>query len=216
MIKITVDVTALQEAIKDLDRQTRQATATALTRTAINARRAIVDEMQSVFDRPTPWTLNSLKVRPATRDNLVAEVGFKEFGGTPPSKYLSPQILSGERELKRMEVLLNNVGILPTGMFIAPGQGADLDQYGNISTGQIVKILSYFSALRDSLQNMNKRRKSFGARRDDQYFVGGTGAALHLKPGIYRRYTDGRVLPVLMFVKSPHYNLMDSLILEIL
>ena len=37
-------------------------------------------EMQHVLDRPTPFTLNALRLWPARADNLVAKVAFRDDG----------------------------------------------------------------------------------------------------------------------------------------
>ena len=46
------------------------AMAKALTQSAIQAQTDIVQAMTQVFDRPTPHTLNSTYVIPATKDRL--------------------------------------------------------------------------------------------------------------------------------------------------
>ncbi len=37
---------------------------------------------------------------------------------------------------------MRQAGVLPGGMFWVPGSAAKMDRYGNISTGQIVQIVS--------------------------------------------------------------------------
>jgi hypothetical protein len=64
-----------------LDAQQRQmpfAVALALTRTAQDVKRAEQAEMRGVFDRPTPFTLNSLFTKPATKQSLEARVWVKD------------------------------------------------------------------------------------------------------------------------------------------
>lgn len=65
----------------------------AMTRTAQAVRDVQLTEMRRVFDRPTPYTMNSLFVQPATKRRPQAAVGFKEFAGkgTPAWKYLGPR-----------------------------------------------------------------------------------------------------------------------------
>ena len=52
----------------------------------------IIIAMQLVFDRPTPYTLNSTFVSPATKTKLKAEVKLKDESakGLPATKYLAP------------------------------------------------------------------------------------------------------------------------------
>ena len=43
-----------------------RAAAIALNESLVIAKDAVVEEMRRVFDRPTPWTLNSMRVRRAS------------------------------------------------------------------------------------------------------------------------------------------------------
>ena len=120
----------------------------AVNRTAKLVKQAEIDKMRAVFDRPTPYTLNSLYVKPGTKANPSAYVWLKydTFKGTPAEKYLLPQIDGGSRSHKRFERALQGVGAMPTGYYCIPGKFAQMDNYGNWSRGQIIKILSYFRA----------------------------------------------------------------------
>lgn len=74
-MKITMEVHGLTEVQKALTerfspRRLNAVMATALTRTAQDVREAVRQELPRVFDRPTPYTLNSLFVRPATAQRL--------------------------------------------------------------------------------------------------------------------------------------------------
>src|SRR2546425_1644501 len=77
------------------------ATAQAINETAKAVVADEYHEMVDVFDRPTPYTLNSLYRLTATKDNLRAIVALKDnpSGGTPADKYLNPQIHGGSRDL---------------------------------------------------------------------------------------------------------------------
>jgi len=77
MLELTITADAVN--LRSLDKQegnARFAAAIALTRTAKLARGAVVDEMKTVFDRPTRYTLNSTYVLRAMIVDLRAEVGF--------------------------------------------------------------------------------------------------------------------------------------------
>src|SRR5262245_39031822 len=118
MIRLDVrsNIKQLTQGLTQVQReQVPFATALALTRTAQVMQAAQITEMQRVFDRPTPFTLNALFVSPATKRRLEASVYFKDFApkGTPAGKYLRPQIMGGGRNLKRMERLLQGKGLLP-------------------------------------------------------------------------------------------------------
>ncbi|TXL70114.1 hypothetical protein FHP25_35930 [Vineibacter terrae] len=181
------------------------ATIVAMTRTAQALKEVHITEINRVFDRPTPWTLNGLYVQPATKRRPEAAVYFREFApkGTPAGKYLRPQMHGGQRRHKGMERLLQGKGLLPPGMYVVPGQGAEVDAYGNMSRGQIIKILSYLRAFGEVgyLANRSRRTKSRGTRRREHYFVGSPGGA---PLGVWQRKGDG-IVPVMIFVQAPQY-----------
>jgi hypothetical protein len=142
------------------------------------------------FDRPTPWTLNSLYLRAATKQRPVARVWFKDFApkGTPADKYLQPQVHSGNRSHKRMERAMEAMGYLKPGQYLVPAQGAQLDAYGNMRRSQVVQILSAFRAFSNvgftanasgSVRSQRRQARS-GANR---YFFGEVNGEL----GIWQR-----------------------------
>lgn len=217
-IKIELSgVNKMIESLTDFEKQHLPfATAKALTKTGQEVKAGLVKEMESVFDRPTPYTLDALMLRPATKSNLVAFVWLKDFAGkgTPAVKYLWAQVVGGSRNLKRFESALQRVGALPRNMFITPGEGADLDQYGNMSKGQIVQILSYFQAMgeqgyRANMTDAGRARLKRGSKkkRGFEYFIPEPGS--RLRPGIYKRlgFSHGSAIkPVLIFIKAPGYE----------
>jgi hypothetical protein len=200
------------------DRRFEAAIATALTRTAV----AMRDEMRrevlpQVFDRPTPYTLNSLYVRPATAQRLSATVEFKDElavsqQGTPATNYLLPHVQGGARRTKRLEAALQAIGVLQQGWYAVPGQGARLDGYGNVSRGQITEILSQ---LRIQLVGGFSRNMSFNAskalaaqrRAGGRYFAVPVGDPAGRQPGVYQREFMGRnITPVFVFVRVAAYR----------
>ena len=182
-------------------------TATALTRTALEVRKDLRAEMLRVFDRPTPFTLNSLFVKPATMQDLSAVVWLKErslFGG---QHYLEPQIFGGARPIKPFEERLRRIGALPDGMFAVPGEGARLDRYGNMSRGQLVQILSQLRAFTEAGFDAHptaSRRSKRNIRKAGTFFVGRPGGG-KLPLGIWQRIA-GQLKPVLIFVRGPRYQ----------
>jgi len=151
-MNMTIKVEGIEVLKKKLegirDKQTMYAAAVALTRTAQEIKTAEYAEMQKVFDRPTPWALNSLYIKPATKQSLESMVYFKDTSSNRSTTlpFLPPQIHGGERQMKRFEYLLNKAGVLPRGMYITPGAACPLDAYGNISKSFIIQIVSYFRA----------------------------------------------------------------------
>jgi len=199
------------------EKQLKFATRVALTRVAKKAEAAEGREMRDIFDRPTPFTMSGLFVRPATATNLTAEVKLKDFAGkssSPAATYLAAQIKGGMRGEKRFERALRSVGALPPGHRVVPGEGADVDSYGNMSRGQIVQILAYFRAFPEAGYKANmtdKRRQALArgsrTRQGVSYFCGSPGDRLPM--GIWQRvhFAQGTALkPVMIFVRSAIYQ----------
>lgn len=215
MFKVTVDVKPVQRFVDELARQTRYATAVALTKTAQEAEKAIKGEMAKSLDRPTPFTLNSLRTKSATKANLTAEVKIKDEAtkAKPPTVWLAPQVYGGVRLAKRSEERLRRAGVLGANEFVVPGQGAKLDQYGNMSRGQLQAILADMQAHWDHSQNSTATSRAKRQRRKDVqkravYFTPRPGSTL--QRGVYQRIGFGfggsAIKPVLIFVQgAPRY-----------
>lgn len=187
----------------------RYAVPMALTRTAYDAREELRRTLPTVFDRPTPYTLNATYVKPATRTEPAAWVGFREFAGkgTPAPKYLLPQVEGGRRPVKRFERALAAVGVLPSGLSAVPGEEADIDAFGNMRRGQIVRILSQLRAFGEMgyTANATGSARSRAKRRRTGYFAAPQGNREGLPPGVYKR--DGAdARPVIVFVTRPTYR----------
>lgn len=189
------------------------AMALSLTRTVQAAAAEVRDVMPLVFDRPTGFTLNSLYIKPAKKDEQEAYVrikdealkneGVRAAGRLSKAlSWLSPQVIGGPRLSKSSENLLRNAGVLPKGMFVVPGAGARLDRFGNISRGDMQRILSVLKAQRDPQQRTTTRSRKRN-RTIRQYFAITTAG--HLPLGVYRR-EGPKVLPVLVFVRQPQYT----------
>ena len=220
-MSLTVDVAAtmadLNAKLGDLTRrQLPYASALALTRTVQEIQQREVHEMRDVFNRPTPYTLSSTFIKPATKSSLQATVGLKDFAGKgiPAAKFLAAQITGGARRLKRFERALRSAGHLPEDYRVVPGRGAELDSYGNIKPSQIVQILSYLRAFPEAGYRANmtdRRRKRLArgtkAKQGFTYFIGRPGDRLPM--GVWQRYAFARgsaVKPVFIFVRQAHYE----------
>ncbi len=148
----------------------------AVTRTGQRVKQGEIDVMGKRFDRPTPFTLSSLMLRGATKARPEAKVWFRDFAtkGTPAQKYLGPQAFGGARSQKRMERALIRFGFMGSDEFATPASGAELDPYGNVSRGQVVRILSALRAFGEQGYTANRSAKRRSARKSlkDDYFVG--------------------------------------------
>lgn len=193
----------IRSNVKDISRwlddvQKRQipfATVYAMTLTARDVQSEEISVMKRVFDRPTPYTLNALRVVPATKQTYVASVEFKEFGGTPAKRFLNPEVHGGPRSRKSHERLL---GPLMGGyQFAVPGRGTDRDAYGNMKGGEYRKIISQLKVSADPTANVSKSGRSKRARKNNAYFVKGRV--------VYHR-TGAGIKPALVFVSAPRYK----------
>ncbi len=178
----------------------------------------ITAEMGRVFDRPTPYTLRSLYMR-VEKERLESEVWFKDQvdagKGTAATQYLTPQVYGGGRGLKRFELALQRIHVLPAGMYAVPAPGAKFDAYGNINRGQIVQILSYLSAFGEQGYRANmtaarraKLKRGTAKTRGFEYIVIRPGTR-NLRPGIWERTQTAfgaGMRPVLWFVRAPSYH----------
>lgn len=206
---IKVEATGLQDRLAELtDLERNQlpfATALALTETAKKVKERLEGEMRTVFDRPTLYTLNSLRLFPATKQKLVARVWMKNEAdkAAPATKWLTPQVYGGGRDDKRSEKLLRAKGVLPEGKYIVPGRDAKLDGFGNIGRGQLQKIIAGLGAQQDKYANSTDSRRSIGNLK--RFFVMRRGRDAI---GIGERTGRGRdkVKLVLAFVGRPGYR----------
>lgn len=217
-LTIKTNFPEVQRTIDALGKQVRYAAAVAMTRTAQDVKSALQREMSRAFDRPTRFTLNSLFLKPATKEKLEAQVFIKD--SNRPKHYLHPEIDGGNRPQKRFEELLRQRGLLGQGERTVPGGGARLDAFGNMGRGQIVSILSQLQAfnLAGASQNATGSKRSRARRAKVKYFYArqresrvGAGAwkggekVQHLSTGIYAKTAIG-IQPVLIFVKAADYK----------
>jgi len=231
MIKIEIKgLDEVRRQLGSLAKQANYAASRALNETAKRVQTKTHDEMKRVFDRPTPYTLRSMKVERSDKRNLRAIVRLRDDApgkGTPWVNALGHHFGGGNRAWRKFEGALMRIGILPSGMVAVPPKGSSwamqLDAYGNIPRGKLVQLLAYFNAFGEQGYKANmtdKRRRSLAkqGRTDSGYkTIGGVqyfavsrrlGIARHFHPGIWaRRGIHGSdVAPVILFVRKPSYQ----------
>ena len=194
-IKVEIDNAGLRRLLEQQEKQTRFATAVALTKTAKLVQQSIPAALDATFDRPTPFTKNGTYLRPARRDELVAEVGFK----TKQSQYLQRQAESGTYTPGEAGIRL-------------PGN-IQLDSFGNIPRGLIAKLKAaaengqLSAAIARRLGAEGNRRK--GAKPLQLFFGVPQGKGWEDAPlGIWRRIPGanggpGKLVPVIVFEDTP-------------
>ncbi len=194
MIKVGITITgldALKRTVGNMERQTRYATAVALTRTAHAVKAAMPAAMDRALDRPTAFTKKGLYVKGATSSHWVAEVGFMDR----QASYLKYQIAGGTRQ--------------PTARGIKLPGNIQLNSFGNIPKGMIDKLKA--AAESGQLSKAIGRKLGAGGRRKGaapiQLFYGKrTGRGWEKAPmGIWRRVpgNPGKLVPVIVFEDTP-------------
>lgn len=124
-ISVKADTDRMAKALSAVaTKQLPWATAAALNDTAQAVHQDTRRLMESVFDRPTPFTLGAFRVEYATKDKLSAAVLTKDIQG----RYL-PLQESGGVEMPTGSVLLNPVGVR-------------LNQYGNLPRNALKTLLA--------------------------------------------------------------------------
>jgi len=227
------EFTALEQ--KNLPWATQQA----VNHTAAQIKQVWARKVEEVFDRPVPLTRRAVIVKKArylrgadgTRQPEAALVYIRDEAvkGTPPAKYLLPQVYGGTRDATGLEAGLQRIAVLFGTQRAVLGTGAPTDAYGNIQRGVVKKILSQLHAQRDPTANESpasrKRRRRRTARlgiRDGEFFAvrgsgkrgwtvnrDGSSRSSRLHPGIYQRFSSGfgsGVRSVFLFVRDVRYR----------
>lgn len=219
-LSIKTNFPEVAKALKNAEGQVPFATSVAINKAADKAKLAVQKNMRQVFDRPTPFVINSLRLKRSTKQNLTAELQFKDKNSAESSRTMVlPHVDGGSRRYNAMEARLRGIGVLPDGWNAVPGAGAKLDSYGNMSRGQISQMLNLLGAYKEAGYNKanaatRERLAKGNAKKNIYGFVYwvnpvGTKRAKHLQPGVYQRVTTGfgsSLKPVVIFVKRAQYS----------
>lgn len=193
----------IDQAIKELDALEKEqlpfALALTATWTAQDVQIAEKKLINTVFDNPNRYTQNSVYIKSATKKNPVAAVWLKDEWATAKggnaAEYLSPHIFGGARKAKRFEKLMRRRGMLKLNQFVVPAKPAKRDRFGNISRGQIGKMLSNIGAQHDQQQNSKRGISYFLFENNDGSLS-----------GVWQRTANG-IMPFLLFTdKAPRYK----------
>ena len=232
MIELKIDTSGflrMEKALLDLaGKHMPTATAKALTRLATGARGEVMTRMETLFDKPIPFTVNAIRYKVATRDDLKAQVYISDDAakGLSPRKYLEPEIEGGGRRHKRSEKALIAKGLMQPDQHIIPAVGFDLDANGNVPGSIMVKILSRLSAFGEMGYRANVSKKKLkqlkkaglASRRggkdvDGVRQFGGTDYFIARSKtdsaplGIYQIISKGKVVPAFYFARrNPNYQ----------
>lgn len=191
--------------------------AKASTRVAFAARKSVMAKLPEIFDRPTRFTINSIRVTPAKQDDLQSIVYISDDAakGISPRKYLGPEIQGGGRGPKRSERALQLKGMMRPDQSLMPAEKLPLDQFGNVSGPTMKRILSRLAALGEQGYSANVSKATKAKLRKagltvqktgTDYFIAkdkGSGEPL----GIWQLVQKGQVKPALIFTdRRPAYR----------
>ena len=123
-IALTADFGGLHRAMQAFQvKQVPFATALALTRLAQGVKAAEAEAVTETFDNPTPFTVNSFAVTPATKASQISYVYARDVA----AQYLLPYIAGGMRSLGKKQAML-----VP--------KGVALNQYGNLPRNKLASL----------------------------------------------------------------------------
>lgn len=230
-IVITTNATDVSSALRDvaMDRLP------SVLRNAINdlakdivvAQRA---EMSKVFDRPTPFILNGLRVQQwAKKEKLESIIGFKDnlagksWGGVGVDgqsfNALTPHIpgYPAKRRAKGLERWLRNAGYIDENEWMVPTRAVKRDAYGNVAGSVIAKMLADIGAYRNSSgfasAPTGKGRTRRSQRKRAQYVFGTVKGKKGLVKGIWwvkggaDNHARGQWIPMMIATsKAPTYR----------
>lgn len=114
-------------------------------------------QMREDLDRPTPWSVGSLRYKKVDENPIGApavegaavyfETPWGYSSGLGAEEWLGVQILGGEAAgPKRSEKRMQQLGYMPSGTVWVPAAEARRDRYGNISGALISAMLSNLGA----------------------------------------------------------------------
>ena len=202
----TIDISDLQKKFSHISRELLPSiTAAAVNRTAEYVKDTETQQIPQHLDRPTPFTQKAVfvgryarKSGPWERDVFLRD---QAANGTPPVKYLAPEVYGGPRRHKRFERALIAAGIMEPNEWAVTAGSYKTNQYGNIPAGTYTRLLSQVKASRDAMQNVTPTSRAKGKRQGKvQYFAARN--VPHLRRGIYARKGEFSLQPVLLFTTS--------------
>lgn len=183
-IDVSSNMRAVLEWTAELGRQLPFAVAKSLTETARDVQLSTPKLLQQELDKPSPFTESGTYLKPARKDNLESEVGFKPR----QAGYLWWQVEGGSREPDNKALRLPSV--------------VQLNQYGNVPAGLIRQLIARARAGRRATKRQAER---FGVSQQLDLFYGEPGDG---RPaGIYKRVaisaTKHQLVPIIVFPQQP-------------
>lgn len=217
---IDMKINGLKEALQDLgelQKKMPSIAARTLTALAYDAKKEVEGWLPKVLDKPTPYTMRSLFVFPAEKNDLRAAVAFKHESGRMPrtmmdsveaSRSMRVQVFGGARRYKESEKTLLFNGITSQGRaYLIPAKGAKRDAYGNVPGSFMNRVLFQGVKRGSASQGYHRPLNNRGqheAKRKGQYFVMRKGGVAR---GIYQNMGKNQApMPVFLFAEKAQYK----------
>jgi hypothetical protein len=201
MIRVNAKTKAIEIELTKTGKNIQRAMELSIDRTLDEIKDSVWSQLPKFFDRPTPYTLNSLQVTKTQGHNMRGSVWFK-WPVRMLQHYLVPQVVGGERKMKGFERAL--------GSYYYPSRHAKLDQYGNVTQGRIWQALSAMSrAEYTSGYAANRTERSARRLKNPKQFFLLKQRRGSLPPGIYeqiRKGKDTRIVPFMIEHRGPRYR----------
>jgi hypothetical protein len=220
MITATISYQHVPSSMRRLRAELPGVAARVLTEFARVGVAATQRAMPQAFDRPTPFTVDTVRFKAAERKDqsptsAVYIPKSNEDRGLPTSEYMRPGVLgAGRRNQKRSEAMLTRRGILPSGWALLPGSFTSKrkDAYGNVP-GSYYKEIIQALQLRNpgekyfkGISKASKRRAAIMGVGREFFAVSSSGQGI--APGIYKRdyKKNGAPLQYFVFRPAPSYR----------
>ncbi|QKV18728.1 hypothetical protein [Oricola thermophila] len=201
---------------RDLGRDLPFAVARAITWTLKDVQKNSPNWMRRDFDNPVRWTLNSMRVEPATKRKGYGRVYFKDEHkaggkGTNAGRYLLPNIKGTRRPHTRWEKFLIARGVMHRNEYAMPASGIRLDRHGNVPSRIYPEIIAQLrlgiNGIGNASETTMRRRKARGVGRIFIPQLAKGTAANSLHRGIWHRRKDGTIEPLFIFTENwPAYE----------
>jgi hypothetical protein len=197
---LTLDARPFVKDMRSLDGYVRKATVYALTDAAKDIHSASKARIAEAFDRPTPYTRNSLMTRFARLSDATPAAEVRQKPTSAGRHYLAVEEEGGTRPQTGVERLLSRL-LRGSGRLEAmtPARGARLDKSGSWSRGERSAALEALKRHRGASTTQTatwSRLAYFAARPGGQ-----------LSPGIYARKADRTIKKVAHITdRAPRYK----------
>lgn len=211
---IKFDLSGFKRYLTDVERDRMPSVIrNALNDTAKSGRVAVQQEMDRVFDRPTPYAKRGVVYDAATKENLKAAVvvtGDRTKGALPATAFLGPQIEGGYRSHKAFERQLIQRGMMKADEVAVPARETARDRYGNMRQSFINRFMADLQidyrgagATRVRTDQSVKRNRNYKRAR---FFVPQRGSSLF--PGVWQRDPSTKAIsPVVLFLRRDSYRI---------